>query len=376
MISFIWSLGELGVKYHSDEKDSKVAHRRLGLVRDLPLTSFDELQLLSNQQLSKLVCKLGSFFCSSTQLQLTDFFFCFHSQLQGLVSTGLGLSKQEYLVQVISALEWRVSTIENSSFICQLTETLSKLRESIISQEESPTIGQTDANQTSHKEDISPRDKETTQEENKVSADLIRACEGLLDSVATRSLEVTDIMTSSELRRLMTVYSLSPLRADALVSGIEKEIEKRFIELQQRSLAYEVVREQIKNCASQAMTIQRSMHSDSGSPLTALKNGLKSLFRGDDDDESELESQGASEIKQIEDCLRSIVEVSEGVHELEDSLDTSMKREKGEMFELGQCSELISHYYRIDFESGQREARYNEEHRRNIAKRVFSRLLP
>ena len=62
MISFIWSLGELGVKYHSDEKDSKVAHRRLGLVRDLPLTSFDELQLLSNQQLSKLVCKLGSFF--------------------------------------------------------------------------------------------------------------------------------------------------------------------------------------------------------------------------------------------------------------------------------------------------------------------------
>jgi hypothetical protein len=55
--TLLWSLGELGVKFHpkGDDEDSSSAHRRLQLVTPVPVVEHEQLSLLSDQSLIQMV---------------------------------------------------------------------------------------------------------------------------------------------------------------------------------------------------------------------------------------------------------------------------------------------------------------------------------
>jgi hypothetical protein len=57
-----------------------------------------------------------------------------------------------------------------------------------------------------------------------------------------------------------------------------------------------------------------------------------------------------------------------------DSLLASLHEDAA--FELGRAIELIENYKRIEFSTGRRRSRYDSERRKEIAKRVLSRLIP
>ena len=44
--------------------------------------------------------------------------------------------------------------------------------------------------------------------------------------------------------------------------------------------------------------------------------------------------------------------------------------------ELGRCQELVESYRRIEFSTGTQRSRYDKERRKDISKRVLSRLSP
>lgn len=54
-VTLVWALGELGVKYAPVEKDSLSPHRRLRLVTKLPFINKEQLVILSNPRVIKLV---------------------------------------------------------------------------------------------------------------------------------------------------------------------------------------------------------------------------------------------------------------------------------------------------------------------------------
>jgi hypothetical protein len=54
-VTLLWSLGELGVKYHPKDREKASAHRRLNLVTSLPTLNKDELIMLSNPSAKNLV---------------------------------------------------------------------------------------------------------------------------------------------------------------------------------------------------------------------------------------------------------------------------------------------------------------------------------
>lgn len=55
IVSLVWSLGELGVRYNPDKEQSATAYRRLQLVAEIPCLSKSQLQQFSDEMLSKMV---------------------------------------------------------------------------------------------------------------------------------------------------------------------------------------------------------------------------------------------------------------------------------------------------------------------------------
>lgn len=313
-------------------------------------------------------------------------------QLRGLVSTNLALSKKRYTTDILHALEKRITLIDSTSVVCDLLETIAMLRESLgdepaivesLSKEANRTATTSDGRKPALVSDA------VTSNQKTADADLLVTNKRLLSAIATRSAEMTDIMTAAELRRVLCVYSLLPFRSDELVTKIEEEVGRRKTKLTRRFPPETTMQDRLLLGASYAQMLKDHLDGHGRSPFSALKNGLKSLFgsNADNNDEDETistEQDGAAkaaELEHIEAALQSIIDLSEGAADFATASRVSFDKvtrdiEQGTLFELGRCSELIAHYRRIDFESGQRKTRFDQDLRRDMTKRVLSRLMP
>jgi hypothetical protein len=193
-------------------------------------------------------------------------------------------------------------------------------------------------------------------------------------------------MTATQLRELLFTYSMSHEKADDLIAEIEHIVHTRrdaLIDL----LAQPGLGERIAYGARRAEEARRRLSADRGSPFAAIRKGIiKTLFTSEDADEdksklAEFEGIDASDLELADGALQEMVDVGRYISVLNSSCRSSFGKatreiEEGTMFELGRCIELIAGYRRIDFESGQRKTRLDQELRRNMSKRVLSRMLP
>jgi hypothetical protein len=232
-----------------------------------------------------------------------------------------------------------------------------------------------------------------------VELELAELSESMLSAVAVQTTEHVGSLSAVELRRLLTFYALSPFKSDDLVNSIATEVIRREELLDSRE-SRERGRDLLRSAASSSRAVISALAEESAdgvSALSAIKNGLRSIFRqsnakeeassddnegtSDDNISDDREEESVQERLhlEIERALHSIVEAADYLEQNGDaSTDQIVQRlEDGVLFELGRCRQLVDHYHRIDFDDlGSSSSRFDQERRRVMVKRVLSRLHP
>jgi hypothetical protein len=280
-----------------------------------------------------------------------------------------------FLLDVLRCVSAIIPSMEDGSQYCDIVDSLGALKASL-------GAGAGNENVTS------------------VELELAELSESMLSAVAVQTMDHVGSLSAVEFRRLLTVYSLSPFKSDDLVNSIEREVIRREELLDSRE-SRERGRDLLRSTASSSRTVISAFAEESAdgvSALSAIKNGLRSMFRqsnakedaaSTDDNEDALDDNISDDREEesvqerlhieIERALHSIVEAADYLEQTGDaSTDQIVERlEDGVLFELGRCRQLVDHYHRIDFDdSGSSSSRFDQERRRVMVKRVLSRLHP
>jgi hypothetical protein len=280
-----------------------------------------------------------------------------------------------FLLDVLRCVSTIIPLLEDGSQFCDIVDSLGSLKASL-------DAGAGNENVTS------------------VELELAELSESMLSAIAAQTTEHVGSLSAVELRRVLTVYSLSPFKSDDLVNSIETEVFRR-VDLLDFRESRERGRDLLRSAASSSKIVISAFTEESVdgvSALSAIKNGLRSIFRqsnakedassNDDNedtsddsipDDEEEESVQERLHMEIEKALHSIVEAAEYLEQHDDaSRDQVVQRlEDGVLFELGRCRQLVDHYRRIDFKDlGSSTSRFDQERRRVMVKHVLSRLHP
>jgi len=297
-------------------------------------------------------------------------------------------------IDLLGVLVLKIPDIESPPIVCDLTETVSRLESLLVEESEDKLVSASTAetNRTAETENlergevpsasVSPPD-----DQEQIGSDLRAEVVRTMAVLSCRSTELVGVMTATELRRLVTVYSLSPYRADKLLDKIEHEVERRTEQLKElvRSSSA-TVQDRLLDITSQAELLRKTLRGESESPFAGLRDRLRNFFVGEDEteqdgDATEKAEAQAKHLEMADETLTSVIGFGEYADILTSTCRSSLDKatqnmEEGALFELGRCNELIAHYRRINFDSGKRENRYDQESRRVVTKRILSRLLP
>lgn len=198
----------------------------------------------------------------------------------------------------------------------------------------------------------------------------------LLRQIADAAVEKIRVLRSSELRRILHHFVASPFPVDDLVSAAEDEIDRRKAALDESTLASASLKSAIEKIPQDMW--KQIIDGSKGHPSNRVKNLLRSLIRDQNekrhDEGSPVDGNDGSADAQHR-SLEHILEIVFSATEVRDSL-VDFPIDQSDRVEFGRIQELISQYHRIDFESGSRESRFNNQGRRLIVKRMMSRLLP
>jgi hypothetical protein len=183
------------------------------------------------------------------------------------------------------------------------------------------------------------------------------------------------------MRRLLLIYAVTPFQADAVVNSIEKQVEERLKALSATEKSGVTVDEAVRVAAEGMLRANQRLFDKGGeSPVAVIKHGIKSLFRHSENDEEQ-----SGEAEELAKCMHqasaSTQLLADKVFQLRKGMGADVEailqgREQSIVVELGRCLELIQSYRRIDFDTGARQTRYDRTRRRDIGKRVLSRLFP
>ena len=305
------------------------------------------------------------------------------------------------ILEFLKVLEQRIAmNLQDETVICDMMNSLGLLK---IAMEEAGDKSEVfpsheivvDSNRTSMSV---TRDGTLTHDGTVVSdADIEELCSMLLIQLSTRAVEMVSELNAQSLRAILMLVSLLPLQADDCVNAIDCEVATRIV--LHEATPHRNVDELLQSIALETINARRILFGDdlpkqSKTPLNGLKNGLKAMFgatsmpdNGDSEkevDAAAMESSAissddlAASLKQalqsIEESALALQTAAFAAHTSFDRLIASPQREA--LLELGRCAELIEQYRRIDFVSGSRLSRLDQERRRDIAKRVLSRKLP
>jgi hypothetical protein len=390
----VWSLGELGVKHAPNADDPSTAYRRLQLTADRPFVLGDRVQELFNSDLVKLI--------------------------NGLSLLNVASTNTEYFTRVLYQMRERISSIDDVEDICMLAESIGSIESylhtiHVRDDDDSPSKmtptgsdykridGCNDmVKNNAESEDIV--EKETAKDVTSAAAQnkaveasgvsgLLEACDDLFTALANKCSLLAGIMKPKEVRRILVVCSMTPIRADGLIDIIASEIQNRKEKLQ---CAQEI--QNGKNLLSEAVANAKSAQSllcgsnKEDSTFKAIRKGLRSFFRSSEDadeipntetiDMDVLEIDETEKLQiALEAALRSIIDLGDYADHVESSccvtiLDIQHQLEEGTLFDLGRCEELINLYRRIDFHESIRLSRFDDDRRTEMAKGVLTRLLP
>jgi hypothetical protein len=319
--------------------------------------------------------------------------FILPPQLIGFMSTHLALTRPDRARDVLATLIDRSSDLTGQQ-MGPLVEAVAKLKH-LVSDSihlKSITAANDDSNSTaSH--DGSSNDMQLAEEPGHESGNaeffdvtaLVTDCDKMLDVLADAASKRVNEMSAEELRRVLSVYAMSPFRADELVAAASREVEMRLGRLDALSTSEVSMDSQLRSIGSEAEALLRLLQVGEAPGLGAtIRKGLTSFFRNHETTEiTETDDDASSEAQteRLRSVLSDIISVSERLSVLSatagSSVDDSCRLTmQSAAFELGRCMDLIEHYNRIDFETGQRESRRVYDDKRALAKQVLSRLLP
>jgi hypothetical protein len=214
---------------------------------------------------------------------------------------------------------------------------------------------------------------------------LVMDCDKMLDLLADAASKRVNEMSAEELRRVLSVYALSPFRADELVAAASREVEMRLGRLDALSTSEVSMDSQLRSIGAEAEALLRLLQVGEAPGLGAtIRKGLTSFFRNHETTElteTDDDASNEAQAERLRSLLSDIISVSERLSVLSatagSSVDDSCRLTmQSAAFELGRCMDLIEHYNRIDFATGQRESRQVYDDKRALAKQVLSRLLP
>ena len=394
--TLLWALGELGVKHSSYEESRHSAHKKLRMVADVPLLTKDQVNALDVASAIKLVSRHLEEWCRILWHRLT--LLPANSQCRGVIRMKYCSSDPIFVVNVLKAVQKKTSNLQGTDDLCALAESISMLKESLKAADTTRHTNidsNTDENAEQHKDQSfeTPVDVTLTPEDDSsipldyalVNQELKLSCDAILQSITLQAKETAEKFSSVEIRRLLVVYSFLPFQADDFIDCLDREVSFR-LSYQKRS-SNASLESLIKNAKSKSVAVNSTIFGDaSSSRFGSFKNGILSLFRNSDSSETSDENTEENNLTEelaslIQESIASTSDAAKQAEEFQTasrtSLDSILKRlGEGSSFELGRCQELIESYRRIEFSTGTRRSRYDKERRKDIAKRVLSRLLP
>jgi uncharacterized membrane protein YgaE (UPF0421/DUF939 family) len=301
---------------------------------------------------------------------------------------------------VLQDFEGKVGSLESRKELIDLAETFVKLRRSTGSQKSldsggapSADVHETDRNENEtdtilgkHVHEHTDEKEVDKQEQNSTvvtAAAILDSTDRLLARVAETAIEKVHDLSGAEMRKLLLVYLCVPFQADDLVAAMEEETNQRTAAL--RFLAdKERIQDVIRDAADSALQANNRLSARPSTVGTAIKNGIKAIF-GVHDVDDEISEEDAARLSHVVESihrtsalLRDLSERMERVQRAT-GLDTeTLMRgvEQSAAVELGRCRELIASYRRIDFATGSKGGRCDNERRKDIGKRLLSRLFP
>lgn len=207
----------------------------------------------------------------------------------------------------------------------------------------------------------------------------------LLSRVSERATKLVHDLSATEMRELLLVYSTLPFQADALVDAIDEETHQRL-----EVLGFKGPSESVQDLARRAFdssVLARNTLSggpEKDSKVDTIKNGIKAIFGAHDMSEEASDEDIAMLTALADNAKRTTTLMREALGRMEQirqgtgtDTETLLRGvEQGAAIELGRCQELVAGYRRIDFSSGSHDGRYDSTRRRDISKRILSRLFP
>lgn len=298
-----------------------------------------------------------------------------------------------YLLNVLETISVKAPNFETVEEMCSVGETLALLKEALklgesatadpLKKKKPPNEAAEEEHSTSADDGQNKTSRAAVECKSESTEDkLIKLCDKILTLIAVRAQKGVKDFSAKDLRRLLSIYSLLPLQADDLVNDADAEIRSRLSSLL-KIRPPNSVEKYFRDAKHKSELVQQEFFQEAeSSGLTAVKNGIMSLFRSTDEAESTEEKALPEALAaMIQDSINSNIEASAALQEMQDTLDVSIdsiaqRSSEGTHFELGRCQELIANYRRMEFSTGNRRSRYDKERRMVISKRVLSRLLP
>jgi hypothetical protein len=313
--------------------------------------------------------------------------------LHGAVSMEMLMSAPDTVLSFLQALESKSATDFENVKLCELAECLARIKVSIGTIEVTPAPlrdSEAVSEDDSTKELDESNSTQTTDDEEaviegmthdqSVSQSTLTSCLNLLQQVAAAATSQLNTMTAGEIRRLLVIYAGLPFQAEDFIDAVNKEISSRLEATKYVTNLPESANRAAKAARGSWDALADKSDSDS-SPLASLRKGLKSLFIPSSDHD---EGGDSTKLKEVADLLTETATTANLVtdHFARVSKLTNQDpgmvlstEQRGAVFELSRCQELIAGYRRVNFETGKRRSRQDAGNRRDVAKQVISRII-
>ena len=213
-------------------------------------------------------------------------------------------------------------------------------------------------------------------DESKAIGKIAKWTASLLHQIDQSSVEKIRFVESSELRKILHHFVSLPFPVDDLVDAAEEEVSRRLAGLDGHNTANTRFIEALKRVPPGMM--KNFVGNEKGQPSKAIKKMLRNFSKEKKENhETIVETpELARGTNDRPTSFEDMVEILVAAVEVRDNEVDFPINDKTDRVEYGRIRELIAQYRRIDFASGARQSRFNQEGQRLMAKRMMSRLLP
>ena len=296
----------------------------------------------------------------------------------------------------LQVFETKIETLQTGRELVDIAQTVSNMRRAVERLEQLFSDGTNDdaRDEGPAKDNDSDKEKEveiangelTNVHKATIARNaILESTTVLLTKVSEQATEIVQDLSATEMRELLLVYSTLSFRADAFVDAVDKETHRR-LEVLGFTGPSESVQDLARRAFDSSVLASNTLSYGSGrnSKVDTIKHGIQAIFGVHEMSEEASDEDIAMMTALADNAKRTTTLVRETLGRMEQirqgtgtDTETLLRGvEQGAAIELGRCQELVAVYRRIDFSTGFHGGRYDSARRRDISKRILSRLFP